>query len=208
MSAHAFRILIRQTLLLCVLVMLNACKPAADSRASGSVKHWPYVEYARVVGYYFVDGRPRDTLSVMKNGGDGLDEEELRKWKQQEKTLTASQTTRFLQASFESKFRFSQAACYDPHHVFVFYNAQGKVVAACEVCLSCKAFIEWPANESVVHEHSRPVDYLVLAKLCSELGLKLGPAREATHGPLKGEMVEPSLEGVVGAMMEQRFSVE
>lgn len=92
---------------------------AAERVTGESVGGWPGVKYARMVGYYFVPELDGKFSSI---GDNGLNVEALTKYKQQEQALQPGQIDRLLQASFASKVRFAQAACYAPHHVFVFYN--------------------------------------------------------------------------------------
>jgi len=60
------------------------------------------------------------------------------------------------------------AACYDPHHVFLFYSGEGTIVAAVEVCFSCTGICTMPGiSEARWYRH----DFAALARLTDELGL-------------------------------------
>jgi hypothetical protein len=192
---------------LIAIALLAACKPAPLSHSNATnaaTKQWPYVEYTKVVAYYFPKAGRGDDSTVMDPQTGGLDEAELQRVKQQEKTLNSGQIARLLRAGFASKVFFNRAACYDAHHVVVFYDRHGKAVAACEFCLECKAFTEWPVNQAISHQYNQQVDFVELAKLCAELGLKLEPSREIENGPQKGQKIDPGVEGVIERIRQEQ----
>lgn len=165
--------------LLTVIAFLTTPVIAGEHVRGKSVAGWPGVKYAKVVGYYFVPELDGKFSTIDENG---LRVDDLAKYKLQEQALQPRQIDHLLQAGFASKVHFPRAACYAPHHVFVFYNQAGQPVAACEFCLSCKGFATWPDEKPPRQPNDqRARNYVALALLCGELGLKLDP----TGPPLK-----------------------
>lgn len=62
---------------------------------------------------------------------------------------------------------YPQADCYEPHHIFVFFDDNGQQVAAIELCFACNRATIMPelANENV--------DFLKLARIVTDAGLGL-----------------------------------
>lgn len=161
-------------LILLALLLNSVDIWAADPSAAKSIAGWPGVKYTKVVGYYF---QPAAEVAGEFSTIDakGFHPEVLAKYQVQEKTLQPAQIGRFLRASFASKIQFGRAACYAPHHAFVFYNEAGEPVAACEFCLSCKGFVTWPREkDNRERDGGSARNYVELALLSAELGLKLG----------------------------------
>jgi hypothetical protein len=149
---------------LCMLVCFGADAEDIAKSANG----WPGAPYSRVVGYAFV--RDPDTkwaeFTLLSNGK--LDEALLKKVKTKEVVLNAEQTQRLLKATFGYDRPTRGAACYEPHHIFVFYDPNSRPVSAIEVCFSCRWIQSTPFKEV------KGNDYATLAKLSWELGLGLG----------------------------------
>ncbi len=77
------------------------------------------------------------------------------------------------------------AACYDPHHIFVFYSGDGKAVAAVEVCFGCTRVSALPElTEPMWYRH----DFSALAHLSDELGLWFGTRTVKEWEALQGEV--------------------
>ena len=67
--------------------------------------------------------------------------------------------------------------CYDPHHLFVFYDYEGRPVAAIEVCFSCNR-VQMSPEVRVRRGTFGPfetADLAGLAKIVTEAGLDLKP---------------------------------
>lgn len=93
--------------------------------------------------------------------------ERLEKLKQKSAELTAIQASKLLSV-VNGKAVIAPAACYDPHHIFLFYSREGSVVAAVEVCFSCTGISTMPGiSEKRWYRH----DFVALARLTDELGL-------------------------------------
>jgi hypothetical protein len=67
--------------------------------------------------------------------------------------------------------------CYNPHHLFVFYDYEGKPVAAIEVCFTCNRVKMTPEVRAGVGAAGpfESADLAGLAKIASEAGLDLKP---------------------------------
>jgi hypothetical protein len=77
---------------------------------------------------------------------------------------------RKLTIAINAKQATSPAACYDPHHIFVFYSDTGVIVAAVEFCFSCTGV---SASPDIAEPRWYRHDFIALAKLTEELGLWL-----------------------------------
>ncbi len=74
---------------------------------------------------------------------------------------------RVLGSVYSSENQYPQADCYEPHHIFVFFDDKGQQVAAIELCFACNRATIMPklANEKL--------DFLKLAKIVTDAGLGL-----------------------------------
>ena len=84
--------------------------------------------------------------------------------------LTAEQSKRLV-SSVTGKHPATEAyaACFDPHHAFVFYDAAWKPVAWVEVCFECGN------AEAELSQRGQICDVPVLEQLARELKLPLVP---------------------------------
>lgn len=75
----------------------------------------------------------------------------------------------------ESKYPISE--CFDPHHLFVFYDYDGHPVAAIAVCFSCNRVKMSPKvqGRGTPADPFETGDLVVLAKIAAEAGLDLKP---------------------------------
>ncbi len=164
--ASGLRIMALHIALICSF-LLSAQLFAADTSARiQRVDGWPSTNYSHVVGYSFDTGRAEPD-SLVRTGK--LDETRLKQFKQKEVSLTPTQIGRLLSATFGSRKRLAPAACYSPHHIFVFYDKNAKPVAAIEICFGCDNLRAMPSKDNEFHH-----DFADLARLSVELGLGLG----------------------------------
>jgi len=88
----------------------------------------------RVVAFRFA--LPDDeNFSLIQDGE--FDGGSLSKLKKKEAELTENQVETLVEAVFGSHKETSSAACYDPHHIFLFFNDSDKLIQVVEVCFSC-----------------------------------------------------------------------
>ncbi|MEZ0274522.1 MAG: hypothetical protein ACAH88_06425 [Roseimicrobium sp.] len=85
--------------------------------------------------------------------------------------LTPAQIDKLIQCLYGKNEKMFSAACYFPHHLFLFYDASDNVINAVELCFSCTGVSASPhIPEKQWYHH----DFRGLAKLCDECGIGLG----------------------------------
>jgi hypothetical protein len=125
-----------------------------------------------VIGYRFkipsddVEGPVPSGFTLLTK--TGLNEKLLKKLTIKSAKLSSDQVSKLMKATFSASERSSPAACYDPHHIFVFYAEDGSVTNAIEVCFYCTGVsTRPPIKEEDWYRH----DFLALARLADECGL-------------------------------------
>ena len=81
-----------------------------------------------------------------------------------------------------------ESDCYEPHHAFVFYDADWKVVASIDVCFLCEDYIARPKGVS------ENIDLGALEKFCRGLGLPVLEKPEAYSALFKQEQASVEVE--------------
>ncbi len=163
-------------------VLLVSCnerpKPGASAAAEAPVpKHeaslplehkWPPQAPFKVVAYRFVNplGPGDGNFTLIKDSG--VDLEKLKSMTVASAELNAKQAARLVDFIIGKHPKVSSAACYDPHHIFVFYNARGEVENAVEICFGCTSVITLP---DVGEKQWYHYDFRGLARLCEEAGI-------------------------------------
>jgi len=144
---------------------------SGDKAAPDSKTAWTPPTYSKVVGYRFrIPGEDSKEavpsgFSLLRKGV--LDSALLEKQKTKTVDLKMEDVHK-LTSAINAKEAVSPAACYDPHHIFVFYSDTGAVVAAIEVCFGCTGVSALPeVAEPRWYRH----DFIALAKLTDGLGL-------------------------------------
>ena len=152
---------------LVAMLSLTSCENAFHRFASasptpGTVVKWPGVAFSEVRAFCY-DYTQESSPSFFING-------RMHKGVMNPKgvKMNASQVNRLMPLITTSQPRGPRTPCYAPHHAFVFYDAQGKVVAWFEMCFGC--------NQQRAHPGGVPeyVDREALWQLTGELGLPLG----------------------------------
>lgn len=144
-----------------ILLILLFC---AAAHAGEKRKLWPAEAFARVEAYcydYTQDRRgtsitfPDGTLhrGVIVSRTVKLDDAQILKLR---KLLTE-----------ESEEEFGEVDCYDPHHAFVFYDVEGKVMASVDICFLCEDHMARPKGTA------KNADLIALEKFCRDLGLPM-----------------------------------
>ncbi|HEY1121160.1 MAG TPA: hypothetical protein VGE67_06150, partial [Haloferula sp.] len=155
--------------------MLCGCKERPAESAQIQLKHedskevvpptWPPHGYQRVVAHRFqIPEENPESFSLIQGGK--VDLELLKKLSVAAAELTPAQTSTLLTGTFSDR-RESMAACYDPHHLFLFLDGEGKVLNAIEICFSCTAISTLPELAEDQWKHH---DFRMLARLCEEIG--------------------------------------
>ena len=116
-----------------------------------------------------------------------------------QKLLTKDQIDDLTKATFKSKVHYPAMDCYDPHHIFIFYDFIGAPLACIEVCFTCNAIKYAPDFQNLSlqkkldasEEDPDPFDddgsqfkdwspyiasgdFLAIAKICIQAGMNLG----------------------------------
>lgn len=144
--------------LLCLLFLLLVSVAGAEEKAAS----WPPKGYAHVVGFCYAYGMdPRGHRIVFPD-------------KTLHRGIIKATTVRFSKAQAERLVKILTTApeeeqeeldCYDPHHGFVFYDQNWKVVGWFEVCFLCSGSI---ASSKAA---PTPIDYPALEAFAREAGL-------------------------------------
>jgi len=129
---------------------------------SAEVARWPAVEFTHVVAFCYdfsKDARGASIVFPDKSLHRGI-------IKSTTTRLNPKQTTALREIlSTDWKGELGDVDCYDPHHAFVFYDAQWQPVAWIDICFLCEGFVFHPKG---VQEK---IDLDALQKLVIEIGL-------------------------------------
>jgi len=136
----------------------------AIAHAAEPAKPWPPVAFKYAVAYcYDFSQDPRGYSITFPDGS-------LHKGVIRATTvrLTEAQVTKLRTLlSTDSKMEHGDVDCYDPHHAFVFYDADWKVTASIDVCFLCDDYAARPKGTSDL------IDLAALEAFCREIGLPL-----------------------------------
>lgn len=149
---------------LCALV-LSACQ-TPPSPAPGTRVNWPHVPFKEVRAYcYDYTAESRSSFWAEGRMHRGVMDPKGVK-------LSSAQVKRLLTDITVSQPAAARTNCYKPHHAFMFFDAQGRVVAVFEMCFGCNQFVATPGG---LPEY---IDRTNLYRLAHELGLPLGTGNE------------------------------
>ncbi len=129
---------------------------------------------ARVVAYRFalpVEGSaelPRESGFSLINRDGSFDLAALKHLQLAEATLMPDQVSRLVDAVYDSHDVTGAAACYDPHHIFLFYDTNDVLINVVEVCFGCTNLHAQPQIEKP--QWCRH-DFRELARICEEAGI-------------------------------------
>ena len=182
----------KHLLIVFVALFASCSKPAIEAHRSPTTHPaeftpllragWPPQDLTHVVGYRYdiPDGTNSADLLYHESGSDKyrLHHTKLIELTRASKDLTVQQANRLLTATFSSEGHTEMGACYQPHHLFVFYAPDGSVSQAIEICFGCRMITAAP----VPLDGQQPTANLKeLALLCSELGLWLANESAADY---------------------------
>jgi hypothetical protein len=142
----------------------------------------PSLKAARVVGYRFAlpgegSGLPMESGFSLITRDGRLDIAVLKNLKLAQATLTPDQVSRLVDSVYGPHSETGPAACYDPHHIFLFYDAADVLINVVEVCFGCTNLNAQPQiEEPQWYRH----DFRELARICDEagIGMSLGTAED------------------------------
>ena len=162
-----------------VLGLLSSVVGAALE--AGKPAHWPEKPYDTVIGYQFAN--PWGIGGLLPEKGT-IELDDLRWLQARSVKLEKPHVDFLLKNTFASENKSPTAACYEPHHVFVFY-AKGVAVAAVELCFLCNQAYCWPDAKT-----AKTVNFPALRHLCTLL--KLGTKEpEDSETIIKNYMADP-----------------
>lgn len=133
---------------------------------------WPPRGYSKVVGYRY-DFPKIDYCAdlLYPENSDWkefrLNHAKLARLARVSRELGTIHIERLLKATFATKGDTGAGACYQPHHIFVFYGSDGVATQAIEVCFACRNIIVAPEPA----DGTPSASLRELATLCSDLGL-------------------------------------
>ena len=132
------------------------------ARAEDTPNQWPSGPFQHVVAYcYDFSQDPRGSSITFPDGS-------LHKGVIRATTirLNEAQTAKLRKLlTSDSESEHGDVDCYDPHHAFVFYDQDWKVVASIDICFLCDDYVARPKGVSNL------IDLAALEALCREFGL-------------------------------------
>ncbi len=162
---------------------LLATLAIATAQAKEPARQWPPVEAKHVVGYcYDYTKDPRGSSISFPDGS--LHQGVIRATTVR---LTGDQTKilmEMLNKDVEQVRR--EVDCYDPHHAFVFYDGDWKVLASIDICFMCSDYAARPVGAS------ERINLRALSAFCRDLGLPLLKTSEAYSQLYQQEQPRPS----------------
>jgi hypothetical protein len=166
-------------LIILSFLLFVSCKKHEEQHApiviQESVIAMDALKAAKVVAYRFAIPGEGDTESPQETGFSLISQEGvldfalLNKLEQAKATLTSEQVNRLVDAVYDGRHKETgPAACYDPHHVFLFYNSDNVVINVVEVCFGC---INLRGQPQIGEEQWYRHDFRELARICDESGI-------------------------------------
>lgn len=129
---------------------------------------WPSAGTETVTAYRFSTPDEVESSWSLLTGDNQVDLGTLKKTTVASAQLTPGQTKKLLGCIFGDWERSGPAACYGPHHLFLFRDSTGKITQAIEVCFDCSNVYTSPALDEKQWNHH---DLRGLARLCDEIGI-------------------------------------
>jgi|ERR1700733_10170423 len=133
-------------------------------------RSWPSVPYTEVRAYAYKSAETSvrsilqgEELTTKVLNPDGI-------------ALSQSQADRLVRAvSDYHPSSINEALCFNPRHVFIFYDATHKPVAQVQVCFECH-------NSECIPFIGEPSDIRAMADICYELKVPNNPGPNYTYG--------------------------
>lgn len=128
-----------------------------------------------VTGYRFKTDPAEEPFSCIVHNQSRIDLGELAKRTEASAVLPAESIVELLDATFQKEEGLAAAACYEPHHLFLFRDNLGEITHAIEICFGCTNISALPPlPEGQWQRH----DFRRLYKLCESEGLADQPAED------------------------------
>jgi hypothetical protein len=145
-----------------VMKTLIALLAITISSALAAPKKWPDVPYTHVVGYCYDFSQDARGASISFPDGS------------LHKGVIKATTVRLSDAQTENLLKIlnddveherGESECYDPHHAFVFYDSNWKIVASIDICFLCDGHTARPKGAPELF------DLQAMAAFCRQIGL-------------------------------------
>jgi hypothetical protein len=152
-------------------------KKSKEAKASPAALPFDRSSVARVEAIRFK--LPEETLKngekieaefSFLRGGDKVDLTRLEELSVKKAELNPAQIETLIQAIYGKNKKMPSAACYNPHHLFLFYDASGKLINSVELCFSCTGV---STNPQLPEKNWSRHDFRKLAKVCEDCGIGL-----------------------------------
>lgn len=132
------------------------------AHAEDAPKQWPAVNFKYVVGYCYDYSQDARGASITFPDGS-LHKGVIRATTVRLNDVKVAKLRTLL--STDSKTEGGEMECYEPHHAFVFYDENWKVVASIDICFLCEDYNVHPSGAS------NNIDLDALELFCREVGL-------------------------------------
>jgi hypothetical protein len=134
------------------------------ARAEDANKFWPSETFKHVVAYcYDFSKDSRGSAITFPDGS--LHKGVIRATTVRLEELQVSKLRSLISTDSDTEHR--NVDCYDPHHAFVFYDAEWKVIASVDVCFLCDDYQARPMGIS------KSIDLAALETFTRNLGLPM-----------------------------------
>ncbi|QQL46299.1 hypothetical protein [Sulfuriroseicoccus oceanibius] len=132
---------------------------------------WNAENFSAIIGYRFRipdvgEEGSSDVFTLCRDGE--INTRLLEKYQEEKSDLSPGQSNSLLSAIFSGGEALPHVACYVPHHIFIFYGADGEAKRAIEVCFECNGVQTIP---TLAESQWRKHDLKKLALLCFDLGI-------------------------------------
>jgi hypothetical protein len=162
------------------IMLLCSCDSVKPLETTSSHNRWPFTSFAEVRAYVFANDAPKSqsTHNYSFNKGSYDTAATPNHWdpasyhlpkgliNPEGTPLNPAQVERLLKAANSHRTPRPPADCYDPHHLFVFFDSSHHPVAYLELCFHCNNSKEQPPLAFTL-------DWSELRKLTLDLGLPI-----------------------------------
>lgn len=148
-----------------VMIMITSCSSNSHSNANSNSKpgQWHFSGFAEVRAYR-LNWDDQDSFNPILNQDGTLNPTRIPK---DGLRLTEAQVKRLEAAVTGSHPDHPIAACFYPHHAFIFYGASGKIVGHINICFLCSNYDGQPEG------YAKSWNLDELAKLIKDIGMPL-----------------------------------
>lgn len=178
-------------------VLVAGCGKQEEVEAPAAIKESDIsiasLKASKVIVYRFSQRGDEDPKVLIEpasmiTGEGSLDLQSLKTLKRAEATLTPEQVGRLVDAVYGSNEKTESAACYEPHHIFLFYDNSDALINVVEVCFECTNLSAYPELEKPQWWRH---DFRALARICDEAGVGMTAGSAEDLIQLRDERAKP-----------------